>query len=65
MRQLDKLDHENTNFGSPVNRKKPEPPKPQKVREGIVELSGKLMTDIAKNLAAPDDEQTIIWSEYS
>lgn len=64
MRQLDKPPEESTDFGPPVNRKAPEAAKPQQVKEGIVEMGGKLMTDIAKNAAAPDDTPEVCWSEW-
>lgn len=55
MRQLDKPEEQQSEFGKPVNRKMPEPPQTTRVKEGIQELGGKLMTDIAKNAAAPPD----------
>lgn len=56
MRQVDKPDSQPT-LGAPVNRPAPPPPVTRKVTDNVSEVSGRMFTEIARNIAAPPEQQ--------
>jgi hypothetical protein len=57
MRELDK----NEDFpalGPPINRPAPPAPVVQKISDNVSEVSGRMFTEIARNVAAPADSAT-------
>lgn len=56
MRDLDKPD-EQPALGKPINRKPPPEPAKHKVSDNVSEIAGRMFTEIAKNVAAPPEQQ--------
>lgn len=54
MRQIDKPEEQPT-LGAPKNRQPPAEPVKRKISDNVSEVAGRMVTEIARNVHAPDD----------
>lgn len=57
MRQIDKSDEQAPILGAPINRPPPPEPVKRKVTDNVSEIAGRMFTEIARNVAAPPEQQ--------